>query len=70
MVPTNQTNHSYRKFSLTKGLFRYSTPESRSSYIVGGGGGVNDELPTFDAEFISSKIPKSLYDGGWEVQIC
>ena len=31
-------------------------------YMVGGGGGVTDQLPTFDAESKSAKIPNSLYN--------
>ena len=46
--------------------------KSQSPFMVGGGGvgwggrGVCDgQLPTFDAESKSAKIPKSLYSGGW-----
>ena len=39
---------------------------SQIAYMVGGGGGGvhDDQLPTFDAESKSAKIPNSLY-GGW-----
>ena len=36
----------------------------------GGGGGLHDsQLPTFDAESKSAKIPKSLYQGGRKIQL-
>ena len=39
--------------------------KSQSPFMVVGGGGVCDgQLPTFDAESKSAKIPKSLYGGG------
>ena len=40
--------------------------KSQSPFMVGGGGGgVHDgQLPTFDAESISAKIPKSGGGGG------
>ena len=43
--------------------------KSQSPFMVGGG--VHDgQLPTFDAESKSAKIPKSLYGGGGGVRGC
>ena len=48
-----------------KDIYITNLLKSKKSLYGGGGGGVRDgQLPTFDAESKSTKIPKSLYGGG------